>query len=553
MIKEYTMKSRDNLKILLFFPNTANEGVAPLAVASLTAVARKNNCDIRYFESSFYELEEWLDSASVERKISGEFKRNKNNVFELKENSLLYSDFSEIINNFKPDILAVTANSMEYELFLNVMDRSQLSHNPYVIVGGCHATVDPDNTINNKYVDAICIAEGENPWDDIISKFKTGDDISEVDSCWVKTDRGIRKNAANKLLSAEELWEHHLDFSFFDDRHFRYVFDGKLYRRGSLELSRGCPYDCTYCVNTGFKEIYKGLGKFLRIRPFDNIRHAAKDLVENYGINMIAFQDESFLSIPMKTLEEFCEWYGSEVKIPFMMQARPETIKPNKIELLAEINIPIQISVGIESGSQRVLREICNRKTKVEAIRQSFDIIKEYGLRTTAYTMIGFPTETRKEVFETIDLVRSCDIDVSIMSVFFPFKGTPLRDLCIEKGYISGSESAASFTGDSILKNQPMSPQEISGIRRCYALYTKLPKEYYHEIELCEKDYHNNRELYNNLVKIVNNSYSSDWLTDNDGDLEIANSRSGESRGQKYQDVSWHSPDLIRAVDINTS
>ena len=152
----------------------------------------------------------------------------------------------------------------------------------------------------------------------------------------------------------------------------------------------------------------------------------------------------------------------------------------------------------------------------------------------------------------TIGFNRKLNTDTYNVSIFKPFQGTPLRDLCIEKGYISGSESAASFTGDSILKNQPMSPQEISGIRRCYALYTKLPKEYYHEIELCEKDYHNNRELYNNLVKIVNNSYSSDWLTDNDGDLEIAYSRAGESRGHKHQDVSWHSPDLIRAVDIST-
>ena len=97
-----------------------------------------------------------------------------------------------------------------------------------------------------------------------------------------------------------------------------------------------------------------------------------------------------------------------------------------------------------------------------------------------------------------------------------------------------------------------MSPEEISGIRRCYALYTKLPKEHYPDIELCEKDFHNNVEVYNNLVKIVNTSYSTDWLTDNDGDVEIASSRGGESRGHKHQDVSWHSPDLVRAVDIST-
>jgi len=169
------------------------------------------------------------------------------------------------------------------------------------------------------------------------------------------------------------------------------------------------------------------------------------------------------------------------------------------------------MSVGIESGSERILKEICNRQTQVEDLKKAFQIMKDANVRTTAYTMIGFPTETREEVFQTIELVRSVELDVSIMSIFFPFKGTPLRDLCIERGYITGDEPARSFTEGPILKNQPMSPQEIIGLRRCYALYTKLPKEYFPQIELCERDYENNVELYEHLVTLVNDSYYHSW------------------------------------------
>ena len=213
----------------------------------------------------------------------------------------------------------------------------------------------------------------------------------------------------------------------------------------------------------------------------------------------------------MRTLVQFCEWYGSEVRLPTMVQVRPETVTEEKVKLMADMGVPIQMSVGLESGSERILKDICSRRMKVEHMYNSFKIIQDYGIRTTAYSMIGFPTETREEVFETVELVRSLDLDVSIMSIFFPFKGTPLRDYCIEKGYITGNEPARSFTAGPILKNQPMSPKEIMDLRRCYALYTKLPREYFPQIELCEMDYENHQELFQELVQMVNDSYYKVW------------------------------------------
>jgi len=496
------------LKVLILFPNTSNEGVAPLAVATLSAIAKDKDFEVRYFETSFYKM---YNSAYDERKTTGEFKSFKDDVFNIKEHKYMQLDFNELMEDYMPDILAVTANSLEYELFLELMEKlPPISPMPFVFLGGCHATVDPDDSISNPYVDAVCIGEGEKPWGDFLDAFKAGEDVSQIGNIWVKTESGIIRNPMKSLMSREELWEQPLDFSFFDARHFKYVFDGTLYHRASLELSRGCPYDCTYCVNTGFKNMYKGLGKFVRVRPYENLKNAAKSLT-GYGVDMIQFQDESFFSVPMRTLVEFCEWYDSEVKLPLMVQVRPETVTEEKVKMMADMGVPIQMSVGLESGSERILKDICSRRMNVNHMINSFKIIQEHGIRTTAYSMIGFPTETREEVFETIELVRSLHLDVSIMSIFFPFKGTPLRDYCIKEGFITGNEPARSFTSGPILKDQPMSPEEIMDLRRCYALYTKLPREYFPQIELCEKDYKNHQDLFKELVQLVNESYYQSW------------------------------------------
>jgi hypothetical protein len=105
-------------------------------------------------------------------------------------------------------------------------------------------------------------------------------------------------------------------------------------------------------------------------------------------------------------------------------------------------------------------------------------------------------------VFKTINLIRQINPNVSVMSVFYPFKGVPLRQFCIDKGYINGDEKAKTFTDRSILKNQPMSPDEIQNMRRTYRLYTKLPKNYFPKIELCEKNYKNNKKLFEELVSL---------------------------------------------------
>ena len=498
-----------NKKILLLYPNSTNDGVMPLAIGILSTIAKDLGCEVEYFETSFYQKE---GSVPEERERTGEFKASdRKNSIKLFPYERLRNDFFEKFEDFRPDILGVTANSIEFEKFEELIDGIEvIKPKPFVIIGGVHPTVAPEEAIKNSFIDALCRGEGEKAWEEFLVRFINDKDLSNIKNLWIKTESGIKKNPIRPLIEEDKLWERPLDYSFFDKRHFTAPFDGKMYHRGQIESSRGCPFLCTYCANTATKNIYKGLGKFVRVRPLDNFKKAIKKQVE-MGCEMIQFQDECFLSISFDHLEKFCKWYGKEIRLPMMVQTRPESVKEEKIKLLAYMSTPVQISCGIESGSERILFEICNRKTKLHQIKKAFEIIKKYNIRTTGYTMIGFPTETREEAFQTIHFIRELDIDISIMSIFYPFVGTPLREFCIKKGYITGKEKTTAFTDPPILKNQPMSPMEVYNIRRVYSLYTRLPKEYFPKIELCEKDFDNNTELYNDLISLMYKSYYRSW------------------------------------------
>ena len=89
------------------------------------------------------------------------------------------------------------------------------------------------------------------------------------------------------------------------------------------------------------------------------------------------------------------------------------------------------VEYGVESGSDRILKMI-NKKQTVETIEKAFATCKKVGIKSAALFMIGYPTETMKELRETIDLVERLSAHILICTIYRPYPGTPLHEYCIE-------------------------------------------------------------------------------------------------------------------------
>jgi radical SAM superfamily enzyme YgiQ (UPF0313 family) len=212
--------------------------------------------------------------------------------------------------------------------------------------------------------------------------------------------------------------------------------------------------------------------------------------------------------------------YKVYINKPYIFQTRAETISQKKIDLLLTYEIPFQVSIGVESGSDYILNDICDRKCTKGQILNAFAILNYRKVRTNAFFMIGFPFEKRDDVFSTIELCRLIKPSVSSVAIFQPLPGQKITRLCIEKGFISGKEPMATFTSHSLL-NMPypyLSRLEIYNLWRTFMLYSCLPKEYYSDIEKCEKDIENNQELFDNLIKLRWEKYD---FAKEKGDIEL--------------------------------
>ncbi len=490
-------------KILFLYPNTTNSPNIPNAISILAGISKKFHWDMHYFDTYIYEKKR---DSMQDRESSGEFRSSeKLTSIKFKQLDNLVLDLQSEINTFKPRIIAISCISFEYEFLLTFFHNIQIPKETFVLIGGIHAILEPDEVISSGLFDLVCVGEGEEAFAEVLTKIEKGQDVRDIKNIYYRHKNGgeINRNPRRKLLNENELWTYIPDYSFFDKKYFLYPFDGKLYKRYGFEVARGCPFSCTYCGNTALKDANKGLGKFVRTRPIESIKENMKKIIDDHGIELFYLEDECFLAHTTIWLKELAEWYGQEIKKPFIIQTRPETVTEEKIKILKQMNAPFfQVSIGVESGSEKILLDVCNRKTKIQKIIKAFDLLREYNIRTCGFFMIGFPYETREDIFKSIKLCRRIRPTVAIVSIFQPMPGQKLREVCIKKGYITGNEPLLSFTEGSILRMPQISSEEITNLRRVFMLYATLPEDYFPLIEKCEKNFNENKDLFQELVKL---------------------------------------------------
>jgi len=191
----------------------------------------------------------------------------------------------------------------------------------------------------------------------------------------------------------------------------------------TVMASRGCPEKCTFCSTP---EMWSSK---IRWRKPKNIYEEISEAVKKYNIGEIQFEDDS-LTANRKNLEELCDLL-EPLGIPW---CTPNGIKVNyqkgkiQYELFRRMHKAgcYQITLGCESGSQRVLDEIIHKNLKLEQIKPTIENAKNAGLLVHTFWIVGYPGETRDEMEETIEFAKNSGADSYSVAILAPLSGTPI-------------------------------------------------------------------------------------------------------------------------------
>lgn len=354
------------------------------------------------------------------------------------------------IRKIKPDIIGFSLRSGEFNFSLEVANEIKKKFNIPIIFGGVHPTIAPEETISKEPVNMICIGEGELAFSELLNKMKKRQNYFKTRNFWFKKNGEIIKNPLQPLVE-------NLDLLPLPDRE---LFDFRRYldcRNGAVDIlmGRGCPFNCTYCINHILQKLYKNKGRYARTRSVNNVLKEIRNLTKDYKINYLSFQDDVF-GIDKKWVKEFSQKYSREFKISFTCNIRPEMITKELCQDLKKAGCTT-LNIGIESGSEKLRKDVLNRHNTNEQIIKAFKIAKNADLAVYSFNMIGLPFEADTDVQKTIKLNQKIKPDFLQVSIFQPYPGTKLRDLCQKKGWLSEKDIPISHKTDSIL-SYPQKP-----------------------------------------------------------------------------------------------
>lgn len=275
--------------------------------------------------------------------------------------------------------------------------------------GGIHPTLSPETCIDD--VDMLCVGEGEGALTDVVTQLRDGKSYEQTRNLWInKGDRVIRNPLRPLIQDLDSL-----PFPAYDSPAFYFIDFNKIVkgapmtslRNNFLRITpgRGCPFACSFCVNSALTHIYKGLGPFVRKR---SVGHVMKEIEEKMRLagkkfEIVGFNDDNFAT-EKQWFDEFIQRYKKEVALPFVVEYHPSLLNSGRIGQLKEAGLRRLIS-GIECTSEDRRKKLFLRPEKNNEILGLAREAAHSGVEVEFDIILDNPFEETTDIKDTIEFL----------------------------------------------------------------------------------------------------------------------------------------------------
>ncbi len=386
---------------------------------------------------------------------------------------LTYPKIKQEIQRIRPDLVGITAPTPAFSQVLEIcrIIKQEVSPNIITVLGGPHPTALSRETIIEKNIDVCVLFEGEITFTELVNTLGRGGSLKEV--------RGIVfKDENNNIIETEkrELIQD-LDGLPFPAREF---FDTDLYfppptkrlsnkKAGNMITSRGCPYQCTYCMASFMWE------RKVRFRSIKNVVDEIEECVAKYGIGEFNFHDELFTVNRQRTIEFCREIKRRNLDIAWICMVRADFVDQETLKAMKEAGCK-KIMFGFESGSQMILDKM-KKRIALEKAEEAVKLVKKAGIKTAGNFMFGNLGETEETIKQSIALAKKLNCDTMAFFIASPYPGTEFYQTAKEQGFLRKDIKWQDFT----LVSNNLPPLNLPGLSAERILYwqKRAYREYY--------------------------------------------------------------------------
>lgn len=337
-----------------------------------------------------------------------------------------------------PDLIGISLRSSFFQLATHITRQIKENLKATVIWGGTHPTISPEESI--QIADMVCIGEGEEAILEVADSLRMGNQPRKIANVLINYNKEIIRNPVRSPIDIDKVafpdWSN-------EDKYF--IYDNQLLVDCNSELniykdkyypimaSRGGPYSCTYCCNNVYKDIYSKSN--IRKRSINNIMEELVLAKKTYPhLERIVFSDDM-----MVTNEQWVKDFSVEFKriqLPFNCQFIPVYVKEPIIRALRNAGMST-VTMGIQSGSERVRKEVFKRNYNNNLIIKCAKLFKKYKLNVNYDLILDNPFETHRETKMTLDLLLEIPPPYHLRMyslIYFPH--TELTQAALDKGII---------------------------------------------------------------------------------------------------------------------
>ncbi len=321
-----------------------------------------------------------------------------------------------------------------------------------VIWGGVHPIVAPMDCFDNEgVVDFICMGEGERTIEEFSEALEEGEDISskKIGGLWLRQNAKIIKNENRDVCQNLDelgfpLYDSDREFMIYENKiiHKEPLIDSQLYWTHKIMTSRGCPFNCSFCIYSTLRRDHEGLCKVRRRSPEHVIEELRRARARMPQLMIVEFQDDIF-TLQTPWLVEFAELYKKEIALPFWCYTHPAYVNDEYLSILKDMGIEY-ITMGIQSGSDRINREVFDRKTNRQTVLKAVELIAKHQIFPNYDIITNNPYETEADRYQTLDFLTQIPgkFEIHLGKLAF-FPGTTLTLRAEKEGMIGRCDEKA--------------------------------------------------------------------------------------------------------------
>ena len=245
-----------------------------------------------------------------------------------------------------------------------------------------------------------------------------------------------------------------------------------------LMFSRGCPFNCCFCSSHSIH------GKHVRYNSLERIKSDVRYFMERYHANMITIWDDNFFVEKGRAIALLDYFMELDMAVEFVNSLPVYQIDDELAGRLKASGINV-VSLAIESGNPRVLKEIIHKPLRLEMVPKAIRCLKQFDMYVKGLFVIGFPGETLEDIQVTMEFIHRSELDWIDIFIASPLPGSDLYDTCQAGGYLKKGDFDTCDFWQGNIETEFFKAEQIEEIQ----VYNVIKKDFVYNLDMLNKNW----------------------------------------------------------------